>query len=198
METFSALLALCAGNSLVIGDFPAQRPVTWSFDVFFDLHPNKRLSKQSWGWWFETPSHSLSRHCNEGCFFSFIEVCCCCWCRFLLFNSALVKTTAKIWYFRIIYLQLMETALQIRYIYIEIDPKILYIASQFECTCNELEPWNTITRKNEAFKVKNVIKCVFFIEIACRLHFLRDAKGAFYHWYLFVCLSKRGFVSNCP
>ena len=35
------------------------------FDVFFDLRPNQRLSKQSWGWWFETPSRSLWRHCNE-------------------------------------------------------------------------------------------------------------------------------------
>ena len=49
METFSALLALCAGNSPVSGEFPAQRPVTHSFDVFFDLRPNKQLSKQSWG-----------------------------------------------------------------------------------------------------------------------------------------------------
>ena len=54
METFSALLAICAGNSQVTGEFPAQRPVTWSFDVFFDLHPNNGLSKQSWGWRFET------------------------------------------------------------------------------------------------------------------------------------------------
>ena len=38
METFSALLALCAGNSPVNGEFPAWRPVTRSFDVFFDLH----------------------------------------------------------------------------------------------------------------------------------------------------------------
>ena len=65
MEKFSALLALCAGNSPVPGEFPAQRPVTRSFDVFFDLRPNKRLSKQSWGWWFETPSRSLWRHCND-------------------------------------------------------------------------------------------------------------------------------------
>ena len=36
----SALLAICAGNSSVIGEFPAQRPVTRSFDVFFDLRPN--------------------------------------------------------------------------------------------------------------------------------------------------------------
>ena len=34
METFSALLALCAGNSPVTGEFPSQRPVTQSFDVF--------------------------------------------------------------------------------------------------------------------------------------------------------------------
>ena len=46
METFSALLAICAGNSPVPSEFIAQRPVTRSFDVFFDLHPNKRLSKQ--------------------------------------------------------------------------------------------------------------------------------------------------------
>ena len=37
METFSALLAICAGNSPVPGEFLAQRPVTRSFDVFFDL-----------------------------------------------------------------------------------------------------------------------------------------------------------------
>ena len=64
METFSALLAICAGNSPVPGEFPAQRSVTRSFDVFFDLRPNKQLSKQSWGWWFETPSRRLWRHHN--------------------------------------------------------------------------------------------------------------------------------------
>ena len=37
METFSALLAICAGNSPVSGEFPAQKPVTRSFDVFFDV-----------------------------------------------------------------------------------------------------------------------------------------------------------------
>ena len=46
MEAFSALLAICAENSPVTGEFPAQRPVTRSFDVFFDLHPNQQLSKQ--------------------------------------------------------------------------------------------------------------------------------------------------------
>ena len=41
METSSALLALCAGNSKVTGEFPSQRPVTWSFGVFFDLRLNE-------------------------------------------------------------------------------------------------------------------------------------------------------------
>ena len=56
---------LCAGNSPVTGDFSSQRPVTQSFDVYFDLRLNKRLSKQSWGWWFETLSRSSWRHRNE-------------------------------------------------------------------------------------------------------------------------------------
>ena len=45
--------------------FVRERPVTRSFDVSFDLRLNKRLRKQSWGWWFETPSWSLWRQCNE-------------------------------------------------------------------------------------------------------------------------------------
>ena len=61
METSSTLLALCAGNSPVTGEFPAQRPVTRSFDVSC---LNTRLCKQSWGWWFGTPSRSLWRHRN--------------------------------------------------------------------------------------------------------------------------------------
>ena len=65
METFSALLAFCAGNSPVPGEFPSQRPATRSFDVSFDLCLNKQLSKQSRRWWFETPSHPLLRHNNE-------------------------------------------------------------------------------------------------------------------------------------
>ena len=62
METFSASLAICAGNSPVPGEFPAQRPVTRSFDVFFDLRLNKQLSKHSRDWWFETLSRPLWRH----------------------------------------------------------------------------------------------------------------------------------------
>ena len=64
-ETFSVLLALCAGNSLVTSEFPSQRQVAWSFDVFLDLHLNKRLSKQLWGWWFETSLQSLWHHCYD-------------------------------------------------------------------------------------------------------------------------------------
>ena len=65
METCSALLAICAGNSPVSGEFPTQRPVTRRFDVFFDLGLNKRLSKQSWGWWFETLPPPSWRHSND-------------------------------------------------------------------------------------------------------------------------------------
>ena len=64
METFSALLALCAGNSPVTIEFPSQKPVTRSFGIFFHLHLNKRLSKHSRRWWFATPSCSLWRHCS--------------------------------------------------------------------------------------------------------------------------------------
>ena len=64
METFSALLAICAGNSPVPGEFPTQRPVTRSFDVSLELCLNKRLRKQSRGWWFETLSCPLWRHRN--------------------------------------------------------------------------------------------------------------------------------------
>ena len=64
MEIFSALLAICAGNPPVSGEFPNQRPVTRSLNIFLDLRPNKRLSIQWWGWWFETPSRPLWRHYN--------------------------------------------------------------------------------------------------------------------------------------
>ena len=54
---------LC-GEFTCPSEFPTQRPVTRSFDVFFDLPLNKRLRKQSWAWWFETLSHPLWRHCK--------------------------------------------------------------------------------------------------------------------------------------
>ena len=62
METFSMLVDFCARNSPVTGEFPAQRPMTRSFDVFFELRLNKRLCKQSWGWWFEMPLRPLWCH----------------------------------------------------------------------------------------------------------------------------------------
>ena len=79
METFSALLAICAENSPVPGEFPAhtERPVTRSFDVFFHLCLNKRLNKQSWGWWLETPSRPLWRCCNVFCDCAYVYVISC-------------------------------------------------------------------------------------------------------------------------
>ena len=52
------------GNPPATGGFPSQPPVMWSYDIFFDLHLNKRLSKQSRRRWFETSLRSLWRHCN--------------------------------------------------------------------------------------------------------------------------------------
>ena len=105
METFSALLVICAGNSPVTGGFPTQRPVAPRFDVFFDLRLSKRLSKQSWGWWFETPSRPLWRQCNVESeanynLVRFIESCLIYqtsnWCL-----SFLSRPTMKIRYFKL-------------------------------------------------------------------------------------------------
>ena len=73
METFSALLTLYAGNSLVTGEFPAQRPVTRSFDVFSDLCLSKQLSKQSWqfcthnglSFWYIDNEFSWQNQCRK-------------------------------------------------------------------------------------------------------------------------------------
>ena len=63
-ENISRVTGFCAGNSPVTGDFPAQNQ--WRGALMFSLICvlNKRLSKQLLGWWFETPSRSLWRHCN--------------------------------------------------------------------------------------------------------------------------------------
>ena len=80
MEAFSALLVLCDRNPPVTGGFPLQRPVTRSFEFFFDLLLNKRLSKQSRPRWFETPSRSLWHHCNGSWCYKLLNVmqniCC--------------------------------------------------------------------------------------------------------------------------
>ena len=54
-----------AGNSPVTGEFPSQRQVTRSFDVFFDLRLNKRLSRHLRCRCFETSWRSWWRHCND-------------------------------------------------------------------------------------------------------------------------------------
>ena len=64
METFSALTGHLFGEFTGPVELPTQRPVTRSFDVFLDLRLNKRLSKQPWGWWFESLSRPLWRHRN--------------------------------------------------------------------------------------------------------------------------------------
>ena len=64
METFSASLAICAGNSPASVEFPAQRPVTQSFNFFLICVWINSCEKQSRGWWFETLSRPLWRHFN--------------------------------------------------------------------------------------------------------------------------------------
>ena len=59
------------------GEFPAQRPLTRSFGVFFDLRLNKGLSKQSGGWWFVTPSRPLWGHRNGNTKLTTSLVCRC-------------------------------------------------------------------------------------------------------------------------
>ena len=85
METFSVLLAICAGNSPVSGEFPAQRPVIRSFDVFFDLRMNEWLSKHSWGWWLEMSTCPLWSQSNE-----------------MWFMTCSIKPKDALWYFIII------------------------------------------------------------------------------------------------
>ena len=65
METFTALLTICEGNSLVTGGFPSQKPVTPSFDVYFMCASTNDSVKPSRRRWFETPPCSLWRHCND-------------------------------------------------------------------------------------------------------------------------------------
>ena len=94
METFSALLALCAGNSLVSGEFPAQRLVTWTFDVFSGLRLNTRFSKQSWGRWFGMLSCSLWRNCNDVWMIIEIELC---WNSVIVTKCLFTKIGIKCW-----------------------------------------------------------------------------------------------------
>ena len=98
METFSALLDICAEKSTVTVEFPTQRPVTQGFDVFFDLRLNKRLSKQWWGWWFETPPWTWWSHCNGHWPFVLAWVY---WylCMVIVSNSCLCDVFAHLWLF---------------------------------------------------------------------------------------------------
>ena len=62
METFSRHWPFVRGIHRSPVNSPHRGPVTRSFNVSFDLPMKKRLSKQWWGWWFETPSCPLWRH----------------------------------------------------------------------------------------------------------------------------------------
>ena len=75
MDAFPVLLVLCEGKPPAIGGFPSQWPMTWSFDVFFDLCLHKRLSKQLRHRWFKTlPVH------NDVTVMIYIYICVCVCC----------------------------------------------------------------------------------------------------------------------
>ena len=102
METFSALLAICTGNLPVPIEFPTQRPVTRSFDVYFDLRPNKQFSKQWWGWWFEMPSRPLWCHRNVMWFIFCLSYCSAVSSNIMLYHRLSIHHTPqynKAWYF---------------------------------------------------------------------------------------------------
>ena len=58
MQTFSALLALCVGNSPVTSELPSQKPVKRCFDFFY-----LRLVKN--GWLNNRKAGDLRRHCSH-------------------------------------------------------------------------------------------------------------------------------------
>ena len=63
-STFPRCWPFVRGNHRSLMNSP-HKGQSRSFDAFFDLHLNKRLSKPSRRRWFETPSRSLLRHCNK-------------------------------------------------------------------------------------------------------------------------------------
>ena len=85
-------------NSPVTGEFPSQRPMTRSFDVLFDLRLNKRLTKQSWGWWCETPSRSLWRYCNDTFYAEGWEHTACVWLVWCCTLGLSLHKVSVIWY----------------------------------------------------------------------------------------------------
>ena len=91
METFSALLALCEGNSPVIGQWiPLTKASDAELWCFFDLGLNKRLSKQSWDWWFETPSRPLWRHMTR-------QLCCRGICKMVAISLSWMYLQNGLW-----------------------------------------------------------------------------------------------------
>ena len=75
-------------------NFPRYWPFVRGFGVFFYLRLNKRLSKQSRGWWFETLSRPLWRHCTvnvegKGKFLVHGTELMMTWCQKLWFRSEL-------------------------------------------------------------------------------------------------------------
>ena len=77
MEVFPAFRVLCEGNSSLTDGFSSQRPVTRSYDVYFELRQNERLCKKSRHRWFETLLCSSWCHCNVNWLtWKAVSICC--------------------------------------------------------------------------------------------------------------------------
>ena len=99
------------GNSPVTSEFPAQRPVTRSFDVFCDMYLIKRLSRQSWGSWFDTPLGSLWRHCNKHQMCQYITRCATLLTPFnvfLIYTSALSDVCSSTQFWRVLAMSIIR------------------------------------------------------------------------------------------
>ena len=163
------------------GEFPAQRSVTRSFDVFFDLRLNKRLSKQPWGWWFETPACSLWRHRNV------VDVGFTCGCN----GNKQISTK---WYYesdKSLYPEWSDT-----WISWYNDIVYPYATNTLACTANTWElfsmyiksKWSAVNRVNPVYGVATVCH---------QVRWLRRGHPSLFHaatsliiWYEMFCMRK--------
>ena len=175
METFSVLLALCVGNSPGTGEFPSQRPVTWSFEVFFGLRLNEWLSKQSWGWWFEMPLHSLWCHCNESN---------CCF-HFYLLSLSLLSLPDLYYYFLSSLLFLFLLSLMLHFTFTSYCANCHIFQAPIPIDCVSATSlyccWNFITHD-----LLGVILCCYWtvylaMNMKCKLTFMLIISET--HWY---------------
>ena len=195
-DTWNIMMTSSNGNSFRVtghlcgeftgnpGELPTQRPVTRSFDVFFDLRLNKRLSKQSWGWWFETLSRPLWRRCNV--LFTTVEVIVVVW--FMLYSAnenfcigyseltGVMQSSIMIWFLLLVISLLFYICECFRYISNQDDFiwRINILNSEDEVIFSKQQHHYLIEKKNRA---------LIYVDI---YHHEMYAKN---NWYIIPCVS---------